>query len=374
VDTKMSTITQLKEDISALAHGGTLNKVRSIESLFRRAANTMLLKVRPLETIRLISLSETVSNIQTDYDLPSDYNAIIDLYPQANRQSLDQATRVQAERFDLKRALQDKTVSIESSEGAKFIRIDWATRAARVLSNMDTFDGNGTWAAVATASGVETDKITKFSGGGSVRFDSAASGDGIDNTTLAAIDLTNEDEVADNFVRFYIKDSTDLALLTSATCIWGIDLTTNFWTGVAQTAQEGGTDFKVGWNKIKTPWSTATESGTVTPASIDSFRITFATTGAISDIRVDEISFAIGKSFDLKYYSKYLLKDTSGTWLSKTTSDDDVVVLDEDGIQIYTLEILIAMAQQLEGTDSAFDITFAKEELKDLYPAYKGQH
>jgi len=295
----------------------------------------------------------------------------LDYLPQANRTNLDQGRRIFAESFDLRKALDNRTVSIESSEGTKLIRINWDVRAAKTLHNMDTYDGNGTWSAVGTTSGIETDTIYKYSGGGSVRFDLAASGDGIQCTDMSAIDLEDEDELADAVIPIYFGSVTHL---TSISGIWGNDLTTNYWTGVAQTTQADGTAFRAGWNIIKLPWSTATETGTVDSTKVDSFKLTVATTGAIADIRIDNIQFAIGYPFDIKYYSKYLFQNSSGTFISKPTSDDDNVNLDNDGFQIYLLELLIAIAHQLEGTDSVFDIQFAKNELATLYQAYNGEH
>lgn len=367
----MFTISAIKNHLTAMGHGSTLNKVRNFEELCERTASTIILKCPMLETIRTAGLSQTVHDILYDYALPSDFNSIIDLSPQSERESDDKSKRILAEPFDLEKLFSNKRVSIESSEGTKKIRIKWDIRSAKTLNTMDSYNGNGTWSAVGTASGIATDTIYYYSGGGSVRFDSAATGDGIQATDMTQVDLSDEDEVATAVIPIYFGSVSNL---TSISFIWGNDLTTNYWTGVAQTAQADGTSFKVGWNIIKVPWSTATETGTVDPTAIDAAKITVATTGTISDIRVDNIRFAIGYPFDIKYYSKYMFMNSSGTWLSKPSSDDDYVVIDNDGLQIFLLECLIQIAHQLEGTDSAFDINFAKNELAVLYPAYKGEH
>lgn len=357
-----------------MLHGGTLNKVRNIEMMFERANNNLLSKIDPVDTIRTAPLTATIHDDIYNYALPSDFKGLIDLYPQDNRNSRDTGLRVSAEPFDLKKLLANKTVSIEGSEGSKIIRINWRNRKGKVLHTMDAVADNGTWIAVAGATGIVADSITKYSGSGAIRFDLAASGDGLQNTTMTALDLTDEDEVADVFIPFFIKNSTDLGRLTSVTPRWGNDLTANYWTGVAQTAQADGSAFKVGWNVIKVPWSTATETGTVAPATIDSFRVIFTTSGAISDIRVDNIIFSIGRNFDIKYYSKYLTKNSSGTWITRNTSDDDTVVLDNDAIQLLHLEDLKAAAQQLEGTDSAFDLNFSEKDLDEQYQIYRTKY
>lgn len=346
-----------------MLHGGSLNKVRNIDMALERAANTMLSKCHPIETIRVASLTQTVHDELDQYSLPSDYRDIIDLYPQADRNLFDSGIRQGAEPFQLQKALENRRLSIEGREGSKVLMVNWKTRNPKTLHSMNSLTSNGTWSAKGTATGLSADTITYYSGSASLRFDLAATGDGLENDDMSAVDLTDEDEVADVFVAFYIKNSADLANLNSATCIWGNDLSANYWTGVAQTAQADGSAFKVGWNVIKTPWSTATETGTVAPATIDSFRITFSTDAAISDIRVDNIIFSIGRNFDIKYYSKYFFKNTVGTFISRTTSDDDEVLTDNDSVEIFLNEALIQCAHQIEGGDSLFDIGEATRRL-----------
>lgn len=353
-----------------MGHGGTLNKIRNIEAMLERATSQMLLKIHPVESIRTSSLPNAVHDDVYNYSLPSDFGELIDLYPQADRTLWDKAFRNPAGEFDRQKATRNKTISLEASEGSKIIRINWRNRKGKVLNAAESVAGNGTWSAVGNTSNIVTDNITKYSGGGSVRFDIPTNGDGIQNTDMAAVDLTDEDGVADSFIAVYL--GSDYANLTSVTPVWGNDLTTKYWTGVAQTTQFDGTAFKFGWNIIKVSWSGATETGVVDPAAINSYKLTFATTGVLLDVRIDNIIFSIGRNFDIKYYSKYLLRDATGTWISKTTSDDDQIVVDNDSLPLFLFECLKAMAQQMEGTDSAFDIGFAEKQLAELYPAYRG--
>lgn len=364
-------VADFKNNLTGLLHSGTLNKVRNFEDAIQRAANTMLSKIDPIDTMRTISLSQTIHDDVYNYSLPSDFKKIIDLYPQNRRNQLDSTNRNYVERFDLRKKLTDKTISIEGSEGSKVIRINWRSRRPKTLNELNTLTANGTWSVVAAASNLVKDDIDYVSGSGSLRVDLSATGDGIQNTTMTAIDLTDEDEQGDFWVRFKIKNSADLAKFTNLILIWGNDLTTNYWTGVAQTAQADGTAFKVGWNEVKIPWSTATETGTVAPATIDSLKVTCAITAAITQVKFDNITCSLGRNFDIKYYSKFLLKNSAGTWLTKTTDITDEIVLDSDAIQIYLLEAFIACAHQIEGSDSVNDINFAKMELEALYERYK---
>lgn len=360
-----------KFNIKNLLHGTKEAAILDIEMMMERAANTLLLKIDPLDTMRLAALSSTIHDDVYNYALPSDFKKPLDLYPQDDRDVTDQSRRWGLEEFDLTKAISDRTVSIEADGGTKFLRVNWRSRQGVVLHNMNDVDDNGTWVAVGTATGIQANTIFKVSGNASIEFDIVTTGDGIANSGMTAIDMTDEDEVADIFVWMYFGS---VANLTSISARWGNDLTANYWSSVAQTTQADGTAFKVGWNLIKFPWSTATETGTVDPTLIDSFRVTCATSGTIANVRVDNIVFSIGRNFDLKYYSKYIFKNTSGTWLSRPTSDNDTIVLDNDAIQLYLLECLIASAQQMQNKQMANDIGWARQELAVLLDKYREEH
>lgn len=357
------TLTEVENNLVGLAHSGTLDKVRNKYHLMERAANNVISRIRPLETMRVATLASTVHDAQLDYALPADFGSLVGIYPQAERKLDDDGQRILAENFDRRQKLDDKVLSIEGKNGSKIVRINWNVKTPKTLHNMNGITANGTWSAVSGATNVATDTIYKYSGSGSIQLDVASSGDGIQNITMSQVDLSNEDEIADVYIPFYIKDSTDLANFTSVVFVWGNDLTTNYWTGVTQTANADGTAFRVGWNVVKVPWSTATETGTVAPATIDSAQVTFNVGGAITDLRVDNIVFSIGYPFDIKYYSKFLFKTSAGTWISQPTTGTDVVVLDNDAYNIFLYECLDEMAHQFEGEDSAFDMQQASKKL-----------
>ena len=353
-------ITQAKEHITGMLHGGTLNKVRNFEAACERAANVLLTHLDPIETERTAPLAQVIHDDLNNYSLASDFKKLIDLYPQADRSKHDVGARVYAERFEVEKALKNRQLTIEGSEGAKFLRVNWKINPSITFHSMNSLTANGTWAVVGSATGLKLNEQIKYSGSGSIEFDLVASGDGIQITNASAIDLTEEDELADVIIPIYFGS---VSALTSITPIWGNDLTTSYWTGVAQTAQADGTAFRTGWNLIKIPWSTATETGTVAPATLDSFKLTFVATGAISNIRVDNILFSLGTAFDIKYYSKYLFKSSAGTYLARPTADGDTVIGDGDLNNIFLFELLKACAHQIEGEDSNFDISFANKNL-----------
>ena len=366
------TISQLKEHLVGMGHSGTLNKVRNFYQLCERASNTMLARLDPLETQREQALTQAIHDDLQNYPLPSDYKKVIDIAPQDDRQSRDRAARRYMETFAAELNLRNKDIAIESKEGTKFIRVNWKSTSAKTLHSMNSLTDDGTIAAVGSAAGLKANTLYKLSGNASIEFDLVASGDGLSvlNKTNN-VDLTDWDEMADFIVPVYFGSVSNF---TSITLLWGNDITTKYWTPTAQTVQSDGTAVKAGWNFFLFPWSTAIETGTVAPSSIDSFKLTIAAAGAINNIRIDNILVSLGRFFDLKYYSQYLFKNSAGTWIVRPTIDDDTIILLGTALQIYILECLVAMAQQMEGTDSAFDITYARTELEDLYRRYRAEH
>lgn len=376
-------ITNTKEHLTAMTHSGTLNKVRSFEAACERAANIVLTNLDPIETVRLTTLAQVIHDDLNNYPLPSDFKKIIDLAPQDDRVSTDVAGRKYIEKFASRISIDNKTLTIEGSEGSKILRVNWKSVNSKTLHSMNSLTADGTWAAVGTATNLVANTLYKLSGSASIEFDVAATGDGISNTGMTALDLTTWDELADVVFPVFFGSTANL---TSVTAIWGNDIATAYWTGVAQTTQADGTAFRTGWNWIKVPWSTATETGTVAPATIDSFKITIQSTGAISNVRVDNVIFSLGRVFDIKYYSKFLFKNSSGTFLTRPTADADTVIGDGDLNNIFLLELLKQVAHQMEGEDSSYDINYANRELHGdpnspdphlrigLYAKYRGEY
>lgn len=346
------TINELEDHLVGMGHGGSLAKIRNKYALYERAGNNMRSKVDIVTTIKTAPLSQVVHDNQFLYSVASDYSKIIDLYPSGVRQNTDIARRTSGVTASLLKGIRDKQIAIEARDGARVILIDWAGKTPKTLADMNSTDG---FTVTAGASGLVLDTQFAISGGKCLKFQLTATGGGVQNTTLTPIDISDWGEEADVFVWLYFGS---VANLTSVQGVIGNDLTTNYWTSVAQTTQADGTAFQVGWNLVKFSLSAATETGSVTETAIDSFKLILNTTGTIDNVRVDNVVVSLGSPFEMKYYSAYLFKNSSGTWIKRPTSDSDSILVDEIGFNIFAYECLMAMAQQMEGEDSAFDIQF----------------
>lgn len=354
----MYTITELEAHLVGMGHGGTLNKVRNRYHLYERAGNNMRSKVDVITTMRTGVLTQAVHDEQSVYAVPSDYGKLIDLRPTGKQNSGDFGRLTDAVTASLLKQLRNKQIAIESRNGTRVLFIDWrGNKAPLTISQMNSTSG---WSAVGTAANIELDTIFAISGNKSVKFDVLASGDGIQNTTLDAVDLTDFTGQGEFFTWVYLPQ---VSALTSIQARWGNDLTTNYWQSVAQTTQADGTAFQTGWNLVKFAWAAATETGSVNEATIDSFRVILTTTGAIADVRVDNIIVSLGQLFEIKYYGAYLFRTAAGAWIRRPTTDTDYVAIDELGFNIFAYECLVEMAQQTEGEDSLFDAGFAQRAL-----------
>lgn len=347
------TINELEDHLTGMGHGSSLAKIRNKYALYERVANNIKSKVDIVTSIRTAPLTQAVHDNQALYAVPSDYGKIIDLYPSGNRTARDFAQRTSGVTASLLRQIKDKQIAIESRDGARVLLIDWAGKTPKTLADMNSTSG---WSAITGASGLELDTQYAISGGKSLKFDLDTTGGGLKNTTLTALDVSDWDEEADVFMWIYLSSVSNL---TSIQARWGNDLIANYWESIAVTTQADSTAFQVGWNLVKFSWASATETGTVDATLINAFQFILNTTGAISNVRVDNVVTSLGSVFETKYYSGFLFKNTAGTWIKRPTTDTDSIMVEEIGFNIFAYECLMAMAQQMEGEDSAFDIQFA---------------
>jgi hypothetical protein len=381
----MYTVANLKDDLTGALHGTSLNKINGLTNLIWRAARNVLTILDPDETIKSAQISNAVSDEIYDYLLPADLKGqkIIDIRPQVNRNAGDRISGRFSETFDISK--KNNTFAIKNDSGVKSLRLSKSiTPAPKTLHSMDSITDNGTWAVGGDASNLTRDNVDYVSGAASLNFDLTGAGTSgyIENSTLADVDLEDEDELSSIFVRVYIPDTS---IITNFILRWGND-SSNYWADTV-TAPHDQTTFKTGWNILRFDWNGATETGTVDPKTIDYLRFTVTYTAtAETDIRVDKIACSLGQIWEIEYYSKYLFRSTAGTWMAEPTDDGDIVNLDEDGYNILLNELAYLASQQLQGEDSSVDADFFREELYGkpattasdekigLYDIYKEDH
>lgn len=142
------TVANLKNDLEAIIHGTSINKVQNITDLINRSARELLLEVDPIETIRSQQIANAVYDQVYNYAAPADLkgNRVISIRPQVLRDAGDKATQRYEEEFDQFKRDEDFTVVYDS--GVKFLRYSKNLTNPIVVNACNDLTDNGTWSAI----------------------------------------------------------------------------------------------------------------------------------------------------------------------------------------------------------------------------------
>ena len=295
-----------------------------------------------------------------DYSAPTDLKGekLIDLRRQVNRPSNERWLLVDDADFDRKKSISHYRVALRDENFAKLLRIDGIdTSDSKSLHSCESLTANGTWAATADASNLTLDNDNFITGGGALNFDMAtgATTGYIENLTgMAAVDLTDYDEIGSIFVWVFIPDYSDAEgdTVTNFILRWG-NSSTVYWSRTVTVNNEGVT-FYDGWNLLRFDWNGATETGTVAPATIDYLRLTVTKSTSLAadtDWRVDNFIARIGTIYDVVYYTKYGWQTSALAYQEESSATTDLLVADTDEIEIIALKAAEYASQELKDYD-----------------------
>jgi hypothetical protein len=370
------TISQAKDELAAMLHGTTLNKIENLNGVFNRAARELLLDFDPVETRRVETITNAlyndVYNYSTPADLKGDHVIEIRLTADVQDEPIKQFTQSQEKYFTVNK--DDYSFNVQSNSGEKFIRISRDVGKTTIVDKVDGININGIWSVSGDASNLLVDDINYVSGIASLKFDSSgATGvSTIENTTLTSSDLSDYEEVGSFFLWVYLPASTSV---TSMTLNWGNDLTTNYWEDTVTDPHFGS--FKAGWNLMRFDWDGATENGTVDSTAIDSVSLVYNTPvgTAINNLRLDNILCKYGRYYEMPYYSKYLFQSSANTWKEETDNDNDIINLDTYNFNLYMYKVAEMAAAQINDNkdDVAYFASKYNSTLKELKKQYSSQ-
>lgn len=362
------TIQDLKSRVSSKMHGVNVDKVNDFYGLCFEAAGNFLLKIDPKETKRVTQIENALYDQVYDYVCPTDLKGdrVIDIFPQVDRWKGDKFNNTYDENFDLNKDNLDFT--IKQNSGVKTLRISKYLIAGNVLNACDSLTQNGTWVAGGGATSLSLDTLNYVTSGGSLRFNLATSGSAgyIENSTMTAVDISSLEDVGALFVYVYIPSTS---ATTSVNLRWGSS-SSDYWSSTVTTTQDN-TSFITGWNLLRFDWSGASEIGTPVSSAIDYLRVTVNYNGtAMTAFRVDNITAKLGSIYNINYYSKYLFRNSSGTWIEKPTSDTDLINLDVESVNCYLYELCELVAQELSSDGQEVDVKFFRDKKLDSYSIY----
>lgn len=362
------TLADFKQRVAGKIHGTSVNKIQDFYGLCHEAAGNLLEKIDPKETIRITQITNALYDQVYDYVAPTDLKdeVILDIRPQANRRLGDSATNTSGYEFDRFRNSGDFT--IKNNSGVKTLRISQSLTAGLLLNNANSLTENGTWSAGGNATDLSADSLNKITGSASLKFNISASGSSayIENSTITAVDMSTLVNAGALFVWCYIPSAT---IITSVNLRWGSDSSNYLHRTV--TATQDNTSFVTGWNLLRFDWDGATAVGTAVTTAIDYARVTFNYDGtAVTSCRVDNVIGILGSIYEIEYQSKYLFRNSSGTWIEKPTDDSDLINLDTTSYPLFLYEVAELIGLEISGKDSSFDMSVITAKKKEVWDTY----
>lgn len=356
-------VSTINDDLGAILHGTTTQKVRAPYNLLFRAGSQVLLDIDPPETKRRAQVTNAIYDSIYEYAVPSDLKGkkIIGLYPQANVGVTDNYSQVYSKEWNLFKP--GSTINVEHRNGVKLLQVgNYTNGYGLTIDNMGATTG---WTVGGAGSNLTLDQLTYMSGNSSLNFDIAGSSASyIEKTLTTVLDTTVYDDKGAFFVWVYLPTAS---AITSWNLRWG-NSNTVYFNRTVTTAHFGA--FANGWNLLRFDWDGATETGTVDPTALDYFRLTVNHTATDTDIRVDSLLLKLGQINDLLYYTNMIWQNSVGTYIERPSALTDVLVLDVESYNVYLAKLAELAAQQIQGEDASFDLTYFKGE----YTANKSKY
>lgn len=338
------TLAQLKSDITPMLRGTSLRQVTDFYGTVARAANRMLARISPEETRRTVTMTTPFYDNLYDYALVSDYKQMLDIRPTANRQDMpgrSYFSQTTPRQFDIN--LDPNSFSIRWNNMVRSLRA--ARLPAGNVAMLDPFDSatsNGSWSANTDASGLYTEPLNYIQGNASLGFnlDGLTGAAYLLNTTASVVDLSAYHYEDASMFWVWIPVGTS-ARFTSFNLIKGDSATA--YKSSTVTAKADGTAFTDGWNLLLFNWVSASTTGspTNTNNTYRKFSIAYTAGAAIPGVLVDSWTNAFGQLYEIEYYSEYLFRTSTGTWISTPTSDTDLVNVSPSSYEIFKAEIMV---------------------------------
>lgn len=369
-------ITDLENDLEAIIHGTTINKIINPFALFNRAARQILLDLDPQETKRVVQFTTPIFNSVWDYPLAADVKgiSIIDIRPQVNRTSLDVYNQLYNQAFDVAKqntgALKND-FTINFNTALKSIRVNAPFLSPPIsLNTAESTTSNGTWTTGGTASNLTNNSQNYIDTLSSLKFNVATGTGYVENSTMSPVDLTNNLNQATQFLYAYVPTGSSL---TSIELRFGSD-SSNYYKISATTTQQN-TTFQNGWNLVAFPWSSATTVGSPVITAIDYIRVSYVVSASLTGVGLNGITSSLGTYLEYEYYSKYLFRDSvTGAFQETVSNVTNLINLDTETYNIMTDLVALLAAQQTQGGSMVADVNFFQKKYDEAISKYKGRY
>ena len=370
-------IQNLKNDLSGVLHGTTVNQIQNLDGVINRGARQLLLDLDPQETKRVLEFTNPIFNSVYDYPIAADVkgNKIIDIRPQVRRMPQDVWTQAYNQAFDITKQnifSQADMFTMNFNTGIKTIRINAPfLNPPIIIDTIEAISQNGTWAVGGTASNLEVNNTNFVQGAGSLQFDVTVGAGYLENSTLTEVDLSEVENQSSFFTYVYVPTGANL---TSVNLQIGSS-SANYYTSTV-TQNQQGVAFVNGWNLCQFIWSSMSSVGSPDASAIDYARITLNMTGTNTACKVNGLNSILGSILEYEYYSKYLFRDsTTGAFQETVTDDSNLINLDTESYNLLFNLVAFLSAQQQQGADALnYDGNFFGLQYQENLKRYKAMY
>lgn len=348
------TYSELSQEIVDPKRDDNITDTVTLLNVVNRAARAVIRSIDLRGTKRNAQLASKLFPEVYNYAAPSDYKAVIDVQPQANRSIRTQIELVDEARFDrTKRANYGRRFALKTDDFTERVLFDGDDINSEVLSisGLNSLTSDATWTVFGNADNLTLNTTNSIQGGGSLSIDLTSGGTtaGIYATDLSTKDISKFTTDGSLFIWVYIVATANI---TNFICDIGNDLTTNYYTQTI-TTNAWGASFEAGWNLLRFDFASMTENGTVTDTAIDSFRIymTKSSGKTGSGYLFDDVRVRTGEYHNILYYSQCPWQNSSGTYINDATTDTDVINADFDEIDLFILRGKAELHRELKEYD-----------------------
>lgn len=381
------TVYNLEVDVTKKIHGGGINDLTSSLDEGRR---NMIGNIKPPEMVRSAYMEQALYDQVNKYAIAEDlkYDNIVEVKMLSAYRNVDTMQHplelVYRRQFDQKRRNARNVINITNENGVKYAQI-YHPKGLRecqhlCVNSFDSLTQNGSWNVGGNIGNLRLDQLNHITGHASLAFDinnSSATGF-IENFTMQAVDISSYLNIgaAFSWLSFPIPLSIVSVKLTMGSNT--TDLTTDFYTSTVNQPHDNN-QFINGWNLLKFMLNNLQSTGNPNPTAIVYIRFDITSDGLqnIPNCNIDTLAVRKGVVYYYLYNSQYCLIDpVTRAWKQFTTSNSDILPLEEDTYQILMLETALVEQEYLYANNfgASTDVSEIKSQLFDKYAQYKLNH
>lgn len=334
----MYIVSQLKEGIAGLLTGIDIEKVPNVDRAIERAARVMAQKISvPEATNRsTVLLYDNVF----DYSAPDTIfgGSIVDIRPQGvSRTVIDYTYRQPVALFDRTKCYlpNGTAVTFEYHNGTPRMRVVSARTTPGII--IDAMSATTGWTNGGSSGTIALDQTNFYKSPASLRFTLTGASSGyLEKTLTSAINLTDYNGVGVVFLAVY---APAVSALTSFSLRLGSSSAN--YVSLTETAGFIGAFQANDWLLVAFDLSAASTTGSPSFSAINYVRLTATTTATLTNMRFGGVFISLPTPFEVLYKSAAVFS-ASGTPSSEITSDNDTIILNDQGYTILEHEGAIA--------------------------------